>query len=250
MERLADNLVVQLMLSNPPIARIKEEAVTAALLDFPLGPKPGFKWLTRAIQGALHFSMRWGGNPERPSNVEIRDELHGLAENLSAQWLALSQRSSAADDALWYYAFRNRSREGDEVKNHLIAETPPSYRQFGEALAQLDWMAAYLNRASAAQEPQKPNWRRAEGREQRIMRAQCLSIVYELAFGTAPTLNRWPTRKSLGNWADFYQRIVALAFDEKATPNLEDVLREARRRQTADSTRVVFAPGILPDKPL
>jgi hypothetical protein len=250
MKRIDDDLMTQLMLSNPPIARLTEETIASALLDFPLEASPGLNWLARAIQGALHFSIRWGGDPDRPSNVEIRDELHGFADNLSALWLSLSQRSNAADDALWDYAFRNWSHEGDEVLNHLIAETPPSYRRFGEAIAQLGWLAGYLRRASAAQEPQKPNWRRAEGREERIMRAQCLSIVYEFAFDAAPTLNRWPTSKSLGNWADFYQRIVALAFDEKATPNLEDVLREARRRQTADATRVVFAPGILPDKPL
>jgi len=250
MERLDDDLVTQLMLSEPRIQRITDRSVAEALKGFPLEPKHGCKWLARAIQGALHFSMRWGGEPARPSNVEVRDEVSGYAESVLAAWLALSQRTDAADSALWDYAFRNWSGEGDEVLNHLIVESPPSYRHFDEAMAHLEWLAGYLRRSSAAQEPQKPNWRRAEGREERIMRGQCLSIVYELAFDTAPTLSRWPTSKSLGNWADFYQRIVALVFDERATPNVEDVLREARRRQTAESTRVVFAPGILPDKPL
>ena len=92
---------------------------------------------------------------------------------------------------------------------------------------------------------EKPHWSDKLAKEERILRAQFLSPVFEVAFDRKPTVNRWPERKSLGPWADFYKRIVDLAFGPWASSNLEEVLKVARKRDKEH--RVQFEPGIIPE---
>jgi len=238
------DLIAELILSEPTIAKLTEAAVAEALVNFELEPRREISWIARAIQGALYASLRPADErSDRPSNVQIRDELQKLADDCSKLWLRLSERSGEADQSVWHSAFRAWVDEGDELDTIEIGE-PTEYKRFGETLLELDWLSAFLKRAANSLERQSPNWRRAVQREERIVRAHFLSPIYEQAFGATPTINTWPTAKSLGPWADFYQRVVALAFGERATPNLEEVLDEARRRDKAD--RVSFGDGVIP----
>ena len=245
MSRSGNDLMTELMLSEPTIAKLTESAVAEALAGFELKPKREMLWIARAIQGAVYATLPSADErSDRPSNAEVRDEILKLARDCSKLWLDLSDRSHAADSAIWDRAFRNWiSRVGDNHETIKIGE-PSDYTAFSDALRQLEWISSFLKGAAVALERQPPNWRRAELREQRVIRAQFLSAIYEEAFGVQPTVNTWPTAKSLGPWADFYQRIVALAFGERATPNLEAVLDEARRRDKSD--RVTFGPGVIP----
>lgn len=239
-----DDLHIQLMLSEPCIAKLTEPAVAAALEGFPLTPVTGMAWLARAIQGALYVSLHNASDgPERQSNAETKAELHRLATHASRLWLEIQERSAAGETALWDYAWDNWHGEGS-----FDADPDNDDRRFHSALAQLDWLSQFMRRAaeSLPDQPKGP-WRQSERRQQRILRAHCLSPIYETAFATEATVNTWPGANG-GPWPDFYQRIVALAFDERSVPDLEGVLDEARRRHKA--AKVEFAAGIIPDFPL
>jgi len=244
-DRQEDDLLVQLMLGEPTIAALTETAVAGALRGFELTAKREMSWIARAVQGAIFVSMRPADeSPTRRSNAEIRNEILRLADECSKLWLNLCQRSTEVDAAIWDRAFRDWVAEApDDLVVPDIGQ-PLNSKRFEDALFHVEWLSTYLRRA-AHLERQTPNWRRGEEREQRILRAQCLSPIFEQAFGAQPTVNTWPMARSLGPWADFYQRIVALAFGERATPNLEGVLDEARRRDKA--FRVSFEPGVIPN---
>lgn len=240
------DLIAELMLTEPTVAKLTEQAIERALDGFELAAEREMAWIARAVQGAIYASMRsTGERADRPSNAQIRDELIKLSDESSKLWLRLWQRSDQADGAIWDRAF---SAWLDEAGDAVEIGEPTDYQTFQEALRLLEWLSSYLKGTSARLEPQSPNWRRATQREERIVRAVFLSPIFEEAFGAEPTVNTWPTSKSLGAWADFYQRIVALAFGERATPNLEAVLDEARRRHKFD--RVSFGPGIIPNEHL
>jgi hypothetical protein len=234
------------MLTEPTVAKLTEQAVGAALDGFELAPKREIAWIARAVQGAIYATMRsTGERADRASNAEVRDELLKFSQESSKLWLRLWKRTNEADSAIWDYAFHAWV---DEASDDVEIGEPTDYRAFNQAVRLLEWLSDYLKGTAAKLEPQPPNWRRAIQREERIVRAVFLSPIFREAFGAEPTVNTWPTSKSLGPWADFYQRIVALAFGERATPNLETVLDEARRRHKFK--RVRFGPGIIPDEPL
>jgi hypothetical protein len=245
MSRSEEDLISELMLTEPTIAKLTESAVAGALSGFEPEPRREMSWIARAVQGALYASIQSADErPDRPSNVEVRSELLKLTRECSKVWLALSERSNEADSAIWDRAFSSWVSSADDDLDTVEIGEPEDYTAFNQALRQLDWLSGFLRGAAAALERQSPNWRRAEHREQRVLRAQFLSGIYQEAFGVEPTVNTWPTAKSLGPWADFYQRIVAVAFGERATPNLEAVLDEARRRDKTQ--RVSFGPGVIP----
>lgn len=231
--------------TEPRLARITEEALRVALDGFPLQPKQGMGWLTRAVRGALYVSLSPPGDEhDRQGNSATRDDLFALAEKVSRAWLALSDRDDTTDAALFDYAWHGwQSRPtGDQPGD------PPDWRRFQEAVEHMDWLGVFLRRAGMMLEAQRPNWRLSEQREERVFRAQCLSVVFVRAFALEPTVNTWETAKTRGPWPDFYQRVVRLAFGENVTPNLETVLDEARRRDL--DHRVSFAAEIIPDEPL
>ncbi|MCH8616541.1 hypothetical protein LZ016_10570 [Sphingomonas sp. SM33] len=241
-----DDLFTQLLLTEPRIARLTQTAVATALAGFRLDPLRELKWVARAIQGALYTSLRSADeSAERPSNADTRDELLKLSTQAAKLWAALVERSDAADSAIWDHAFGRWTGEGGVEVDGISIGEPTEYGKFREAVSHVEALAGLLRRSADELKPQVPNWRRAEQREERIFRAQCLSPIYQSAFGQEPTVNTWPGTKSLGPWPDFYQRIVSMAFGEQATPDLEGVLDEARRRDKM--FRVTFAAGVIPD---
>jgi hypothetical protein len=240
-----DDLHIRLMLSEPTIAKLTVAAVAEALDEFPLQPKRGMAWLARAIQGALYVSLgNASDGPERQSNTDNRAELERLSQGALKLWGKLAARSDGADSALWRFAWHRWDGEGGKQVDGISIGEPSDYRAFGEAVRQLEWLAAFVREAAKVQPAQAAKWRQAERREIRVWRAHCLSPIFETAFGVEAAINTWPGNDG-GPWRDFYQRIVALAFNEKATPDWEGVLDEARRRHKTD--RVTFADGVIPD---
>ena len=238
------DLFTQLLLGEPTLAALTESAVARALDGFDLTPRRKMSWIARAVQGAVYASMLPADeSPDRRSNSEVRDEILKLSGECSRMRDRLWQRSQEADRAIWDRAVDTWTAAADPKLQSVQIGPPADYKDFSEALRQLDWLSNYLRSVAAVLHAQPPNWRRAEEREQRVVRAQFLSPIYEEAFGREPTVNTWPMAKSLGPWADFYQRIVALAFGEQATPNLEAVLDEARRRHK--TRRVTFGAGVI-----
>jgi hypothetical protein len=249
------DLIERLIETEPRLAAITAEAVAEALQGFSLPPHKSADWIARAIRGVLFASLNDPEDgPERQADKDTKQELLALAEQVAGAWQSVFQRSNGADSALVHSAFGNGNwlTEEDVIDGVAISE-PPEHKAFIEAVQQMDWLAGFLRRAGNAVDVPMGPWRNKIRREERICRAQYLSPVYEKAFSAAATINTWGIdekpknlgAKRLGHWADFYQRIVALAFSDKATPDLEGVLDEARRRQRA--YRVKFAPGIIPD---
>lgn len=213
------------------------EAVADALDGFPLQCRYSMDWLATAARRALAISIRAAGDrPERQSNSDTKAELEKLAARAGKAWLAIQERSEAADGAAWDYAWRHSPLEGKTTIDGMTIGQPSDYRRFSEALAHLDWLSSFLRDAANSMDLQAPRWREAEAREIRIERAQHLAPIYKAAFGL----------DELIRFTDFYQRMVALAFDEGDIPDLEALISEARRRHS--QTPVTFGEGTgIPD---
>lgn len=226
---------------------VTPEAVALALDGFSLqlSSSRTIDWLAMAVRRALgNTARRTGDGPRRPSNSEIRAELTRLAEAVQAAWGKVFDRSEASDSRLWDHAFRHW-----EGVNALATSDDPgfAYNRFRTALADLDWMSGFLRAAAQETEPQRGAWRRAEERRIRVERGQYLAPVFEATFGEAVTANNWPSdaRHSAPTpFMDFYQRMVALAFAEQATPDLSGILKAASRLHRNEP--VEFVQGAIP----
>lgn len=240
-----DDFFLQVMLTDPRVARITPEVVGEALNGFALAPLKDMAWIARAVQAAVTVgNMSNDGEPDRKGNAEVRDELAELAKRASDLCFALSTRSGQADSALWSFAFENWLGDRDIEEAALMGETT-QLKVFSDAVQRLDLLPAILAGAAnhIGNQTQSGPWRAGERMNRRIELAMCLSPVFESAFGaTATPLNGALT---YGPWGDFFQRIMAAAFNEQATPNLETVLKVARRRLL--KSPVLFASGIMPN---
>lgn len=237
-----DDLIMQLDLSEPRIARITEQLVADALRDFRLTPVRSQAWLTRAIQIHLRKSLTPAcDGPSRQENKVTHQELIKAADKLVRAQRALEGLSDAADSAVWHYTWSAWS----DAPVGEVTGSAPAYHSLQQMREALDDHANRLREAAAELDKQGPNWRRAIEREERIRRAHYLAPVFEEAFEVEASINTWGGAPTLGLWPDFYQRIVAMAFSEHATPDLVPVLKEARRRHVAE--RAVFDLGNVAD---
>lgn len=218
---------------------VTPEAVADALKisGLPLQPHYSLDWLATAVRRALAITIRHiSERPERQSNRETKRELEKLAVRAGKLWLAIQERSDAADSAVWLHSFKVWNGEGGaEVANGIIMGTPADSKRFHLALAELDWLSSFLRDAAKSAGVQQPRWREAETRETHIERAEYLAPIYKTAFGL----------DELIRFKDFYQAMVSLAFDEGDIPDLEAVIGEARRRHS--QVPATFAEGVIPD---
>lgn len=248
---MEEELVISLMLSEPRIKRLTEPVIKKALDGFALKRVKDWAWMERAVRVAVYYGMRNGIAPERVSNADVEKELSRLSKLASSLWLELFGISHAAKDALWYYDFDNwvGSPPGAIREGEMMGQSAEQ-RAYQELVDRLNWLSAYLNSAAqhTGKKRQAARWRDGERRERRINLAICLSWVFEKAFDRQATVNKWPDeskRRSLGPWADFYQRIMAVAMNEHPVPDLEGVLVSARRE--ALKLPVIFPPGMMPE---
>lgn len=229
-----DDLVTELMLSDPSIARLDESAVRRSLDGFALAPIRPLSWITRGVQGAVYYSRTFGESPSRKGNAETRDELLALASKAFSMARQLSTLSAEADSASWHTAFgKALDMAGDPTHNFLIG-TPPAYAAIADAISKLNDVGETFADAGKrlAAMPQRAKWSQREQHDAKIALAFYLSPVFERGFGKTPAPNNWEGpdgRPRLGHWPDFFQRIMALANGERATPNLIKILKEARR---------------------
>lgn len=245
---MAEDLHIQLMLTEPRIAAITESKVGQALATLRISAKRSSAWITRAVQGALYTSLVPASmGHDRPSNSDLRDEIAKAAKIAAKLQDALAELSWGADQALYDYAFSHWLDDDQKPIVNALQGVPTLYRDYQEATRRLgslrDFLQATANELDRKKQP--AGWRRAQLREERIWRAQCLSPIYATAFDREPTVITFPGSEGLGPWAEFYQAMVSIAFGEHATPNIEEVLDEARRRDKVD--RVVFSSRTIPD---
>ena len=243
-----DDYFARVMLTNPNIARLTPVLIEEVLEGFALAPMKDVSWIARAVQAAVYVgSINGTGWPDRKGNAEVRDDLDALAKRANGLWRDLFELDGQSEDALWRYAFDGRAIELDtENEEALPMGQPTQIAIFNEAVRALELLPGILARAAVhiGNKTQTGPWRAGERMNRRIEVAKCLSPVFETAFGHAATpLNG--AAAPYGPWGDFFQRIMAAALAEQATPNLETVLKLARRRSL--QSPVLFAPGIMPD---
>lgn len=198
------------------------------LAGFPLRSRQEIPWLLNAVRSAL-FAVSPPADQahNRRENCEVRDELFDLSSKVQDAWLGLQTRSPEVDAAVFDLAY-----DASDPSEESIGQ-----RQFQAAVHQMEFLFVFLRRAGMKLEVQKQKWRTGESKEERIQVAQALAVVFEEAFDRRATLTRGPLAKSLGPWADFYERVVVLAFGGHARLNLEEVLREAHRRRRRRESR-------------
>ncbi|PLK27096.1 hypothetical protein C0V78_09525 [Novosphingobium sp. TH158] len=211
---------------------ITPEAVESALKDCapPIVSGKDWEWLAMAVRRSLASTMQnVSDSPDRTSNAAICRELVGLCEQISGAYIALQRRSNEADMQLWNVAFKQW-----KGVNALAADDDPDfdYNRFERALADLKWLGEFVGHAAVNTKQQKANWRTTERKLLRVERGHCLARVYESAFGIPITVNNWPSgmHRAPSPFMEFYQKMVALAFGERATPDLAGILKLARRR--------------------
>ncbi|HEY0959753.1 MAG TPA: hypothetical protein VGE05_10855 [Novosphingobium sp.] len=211
---------------------ITARALGQAMDGFALRLRSGIDlgWLAKATRRALVSTLRNTlDGPGRPRNADIREELKELAKVARTASLALWERSAAADAELFRHAFAN----WDHVSGtHAAVDPDFAYNRIFRAARELEWVSTFLVQAAEAVKSQSPNWRGKAIRDLRTFRGYVLAAIYEEAFGQTITVNNWPTdprHKAPTPFMDFYKRVMELAFGEPATPNLSQVLKDARR---------------------
>lgn len=230
--------------------RITPVAVSESLCDFNPSLVSGrdMAWLAMAVRRSLAISIpNQREAPQRTSNADIRAELERLANLAGSTWLELFQCDDTVESQLWDHAWHHwDGHGGSDVGDGRVMGEPSDYRRFKSAVAELDWLASFMRDAARATASQRGPWRQSDGKRLRVERGQYLAPIFEAAFGQPVSANNWPsgTHRGPSAFLDFYQRMVALAFGERATPDISGVLKAAcqlHRQRPAE-----FAEGIIP----
>ncbi len=225
-------------------------SVTNALNGFSLSLSSGrnMDWLAVAVRRALACTVKaTGEGPQRKSNADIRLELIELSEAVAATWQKLFESSVYADYRIWQVSLRLWfSESGIGVYDGIDRGEPPDYRRFKDSVAELDRLARFLRMVALDTESQRGPWRQSEERQLRLERGQYLAPIFEYAFGQRVSANNWPSgsHRERSAFMDFYQRMVALAFGEQATPDISGVLKDACRLHRQQP--VQFVGGMIP----
>lgn len=239
-----------MMSRDDMLPMITAEAMGKALKGFapPLVPEKDMAWLAMAVRRSLAISIpSFDEGPNRTSNKDIRDELERLAALAGSTWQELFECELDAERRLWRFALNRWDGEGGtETEDGNVLGDPSEHRRFKAAIAELDWLASFMREAARATPSQRGPWKQSENRRLRVERAQYLAPVFEAAFGQRVTANNWPSGTHLkpSSFMDFYQRMVDLAFSEKASPDLSGVVKEACRLHARHPAQ--FAEGIIP----
>lgn len=232
------------------LSQITRETVAAALKDFALPLQNGREvdWLALAVRRALAISIRSRGDgPERTSSADIKHELERLAELARGTWNEFFECDVTVDHRLWTVAWRNWDGEGGQSVGGLMLGEPSDYRRFKAAVGELDWLARFVAQAAKETAPPRGSWRSFERKALRIERGQYLAPVFEAAFGQEVSANNWHSdarQKKPTPFIEFYLILVGLAFQEKATPDISDVLKTACRRHREQPAQ--FGEGLIP----
>lgn len=189
------------------LKHITSIAVEDALSDF-LVLDPGSTWERLASDIRLALSITMVAS-ESASNVIRRNQLRSYAKLADKTFSHIASRPAAVD--------------------HLL-EAQEHYGRFIDALAELAWLGTYLKWVADGLPTERPNHRLKGHYQLRQFRAAQLRPVFRAAFGLPATVNNAasPNVEDDGTpWMRFYVRIMDLAFEEKAIPNLSMLLKDA-----------------------
>ena len=214
----------KILASNPASARVTPELIGEMLTGFTLIPLKDLAWFSNPIK-VLAYIVSTTRLPK--GNAEIRDGLLDVAERARDLFRDVRILSNDAHDELFRYI-----RELEALPEDIEAERTLGALYGSERLL---WLAKSFEALAERfdEKPQSPKWRAKTRQNWRVWIAVELTDLFEQGFGKSATLIKWPSQTenaSLGPWADFYQRVMGTIFGEKATPNLEGVLAEARKQ--------------------
>lgn len=225
--------IERLLLSEPVAARVTGGLMEEMLEGFGLPQRKDCDWFAEQIRPLVWVVAR----KQLPKgNAAKRDEAVALAQRLRELWADLRIFAREAHyDEIELIRELERNPEGFHEKQLISAYYNDE---------RLVWRAKFLELLASRLDEQKqaPKWRAKAKRHLRVGIALQLMPIFEEGFGRKATLDKWPSTtgdKSLGHWADFYQRFMAATLGEKATPDLEGVLTEARRQLGASG----YSPG-------
>ena len=116
----------------------------------------------------------------------------------------------------------------------ILARHLPAWREFRENVKGLYAMKAFFDSATiqllSKNEPRQ--WRNQIRRKSRIEFAAGMSAIYEIAYKKTATTNGWQDdfgHSKLGLWPDFFDRIARMSLKLDRIPDIEAVLKMARR---------------------
>jgi hypothetical protein len=239
--------MTHLMALDLMLPHVTAATVTDALSAFPIQLKCNVTnaWLTVAVRRSLAMTIRGkSDNPYRTSNSQIKAELNRLSKKSEGLWLEMFQMSQAANNKLRQLSFQ---KWPNQSAFSILDDPQFDLNRLKKCVAELDWAARYLRESAQVIEVQSPNWKRGEEYEIRVDRGYFLAPVYEAAYGQSIRVNNWPSdyrHRAPTHFMQFYQKMVDLAFGDKAVANLSQVLKEARKKHR--HSPVEFHDGIIP----
>lgn len=226
---------------DAPLAALTKDTVAAAVTDMRLPLSSGFSasWLAFAVTRAIAVSLPdTSENPEvMRSNTEIGKTLKSLGKKASTLWVELQSLDQDADYAIW---------------DHL-EQMGEAFEVWSQKKRELELMSIILLGAARSvtvgHRQQPPRWRDQLKRRDRIQRVQLLAPIFEAATGRKATSNDYPSGKASKPTAfmEFYQRMVELALEERATLDLAAIAKVGLARHRKQPAELAF--GLIPGYP-
>lgn len=211
---------------------VSTEAVAAACEQIGLGLTGDKNWASLATEVrrslAATLKNRFDG-PDRLAPSKIREELERSAGAVHSA----SEELNRLSDETIRFLFRFSLRDWDCEKGtdtEVTMGTPDQFQRLKRTIIEMGLLSKFLRSASNGVEVPKGPWKNSEIRALRIERGIGLAGIFEVAFGLQATANNYPSdprHKEETPFMKFYQQMVALAFNERTTPDLSGVLKEA-----------------------
>lgn len=264
---------------------ITPETVGASLADFPLQSRHSKRWLAGSIR-RVYFCTVGSDFEDYPGITHVKAELEQISESLKSVIARLENRSGWAESVLRRHAsIIARESAGDDWPDGItddlteddkldvlyekelalqpdnwwaegsikLARCSPEWKTLREQVKGLYWLQSFIYTATEelCSHDDPPRWRDMERRKQRISFATWLSPVFEDAYGKRATVNNWTGddgQAKLGDWPEFFNRIACLALKLDRIPDLQGILKEARRAYKKDREGI-FSPYFPDENP-
>jgi hypothetical protein len=221
-------------MASAELERVTRDAVETALADFPIGLAEGWDHgsLAARVRDALAQPLvQYEVHKERASNASVKAKISIIARH--------SKKMRSHLDDLQYDArsvLKNPSNFGNFlgylINSDFIDNDIDLF--LGGIQRDLQIFEAYLNNSAKMIKIQKAKWNVTQIKNLRITCGEALIDVFEDSFGRKITLNNWcknggdARHKKPTPFMAFYQLIMFIIFNESVTPNLADILKEAR----------------------
>lgn len=243
------------------VQHITPESVESALRDFEITTEVNNRWLSGQIRKAFFSSVGTEEEiDEYPGKLAVRREIQAIADAIASAKTLFAARSGWAESVFRRYSRYDdleslpdfaapiekdpdaldrldADKEGWWVESsNQIAMGSADWRRFREMACGMIELEQYMRDASEALcgENDPSRWREAEKRKRRLAFANELAVVFEEAYKRDATVNSWPDdtgQPKLGPWPNFFERIACLALQIDKVPDLEGLLKKARRER-------------------